>query len=400
MLPRTTNDKRPGNLPTFDDSPNAYSKGVKVVEGSHTHGRLNEVPAQPTAYTVGVAEDMGSRRTMEDAYSFVVDYAGIQGQGFFAIFDGHAGKHAAEWCGQHFHEQLLHQLIKSSEKPVPETMADTFLEVDSELTRFTEGGATNSGCTAAVAFLRIEDASGKQSFAPALDTLVSCCCPPATPAPSNSKSSGASDSESRSSTPVASKSAKIKSFMNNALGGGKKSADQETPKGPAAIEVPKSANTRRVLYTANAGDARAVLSRKGRAVRLTYDHKGNDKREVRRIQEAGGFVLNNRVNGVLAVTRSLGDSAMKEYVVGSPYTSEMELTNDDEFLIIACDGLWDVVEDQSAVDLVQDTKHALEAARKLVQHALDNFSHDNVTVLVVKFNVAKKGFLESAFASS
>lgn len=41
---------------------------------------------------------------MEDAYSFVVDFAGIRGQGFFAVFDGHAGKHAAEWCGQHFHE--------------------------------------------------------------------------------------------------------------------------------------------------------------------------------------------------------------------------------------------------------------------------------------------------------
>jgi protein phosphatase PTC1 len=41
---------------------------------------------------------------MEDAHSFVVDYAGVRGQGFFAIFDGHAGKHAAEWCGAHFHE--------------------------------------------------------------------------------------------------------------------------------------------------------------------------------------------------------------------------------------------------------------------------------------------------------
>lgn len=41
---------------------------------------------------------------MEDAHSFVVDFAGVRGQGFFAVFDGHAGKHAAEWCGQHFHE--------------------------------------------------------------------------------------------------------------------------------------------------------------------------------------------------------------------------------------------------------------------------------------------------------
>lgn len=41
---------------------------------------------------------------MEDAHSFVIDFDNIRGQGFFAVFDGHAGKHAAEWCGQHFHE--------------------------------------------------------------------------------------------------------------------------------------------------------------------------------------------------------------------------------------------------------------------------------------------------------
>ena len=66
--------------------------------------RLNEMPAHHSTYTLGIAEDVGARRTMEDAYSFVVDYAGLQGQGFFAVFDGHAGKHAAEWCGAHFHE--------------------------------------------------------------------------------------------------------------------------------------------------------------------------------------------------------------------------------------------------------------------------------------------------------
>jgi protein phosphatase PTC1 len=80
-------------------------------------------------------------------------------------------------------------------------------------------------------------------------------------------------------------------------------------------------------------------SRGGKAVRLTYDHKGSDSQEVKRITDAGGFVMNNRVNGVLAVTRSLGDTAMKEFVVGSPYTTETTLGNDDTFLIVACDGV-------------------------------------------------------------
>lgn len=55
--------------------------------------------------------------------------------------------------------------------------------------------------------------------------------------------------------------------------------------------------TRRVLYLANVGDARAVLCRGGKAVRLTYDHKGSDSQEAKRITDAGGFVMNNRVNG-------------------------------------------------------------------------------------------------------
>src|SRR6202035_5165989 len=87
-----------------------------------------------------------------------------------------------------------------------------------------------------------------------------------------------------------------------------------TPVKCASVVVPPI-NARRVLYTANAGDARGVLCRGGKAMRLTYDHKGSDKQEAKRITDAGGFVMSGRVNGVLAVTRSLGDSSMKEYVV-------------------------------------------------------------------------------------
>lgn len=150
------------------------------------------------------------------------------------------------------------------------------------------------------------------------------------------------------------------------------------------VMVPPAA-ARRVLYSANAGDARGVLCRAGRAVRLTYDHKGSDKQEAKRIMDAGGFVMSGRVNGVLAVTRSLGDSSMKEFVVGSPYTTETELCDEDEFLVLACDGLWDVTSDQAAVELVREIDDAQEASQVLLQHALAHHTTDNVTVLVVRF---------------
>ena len=88
------------------------------------------------------------------------------------------------------------------------------------------------------------------------------------------------------------------------------------------------------------GDARIVLCRNGKALRLSYDHKGSDENEGRRITNAGGLILNNRVNGVLAVTRALGDAYMKELITGHPYTTETVIQPDiDEFLILACDGV-------------------------------------------------------------
>lgn len=82
-----------------------------------------------------------------------------------------------------------------------------------------------------------------------------------------------------------------------------------------------------------------LISRQNKAVRLSYDHKGSDSQEAKRIMDLGGFMMNNRVNGVLAVTRSLGDSVMKEFVVGNPFTTETELGPNDDFLILACDGV-------------------------------------------------------------
>ena len=105
-------------------------------------------------------------------------------------------------------------------------------------------------------------------------------------------------------------------------------------------KLQEKASRQRVLYTANVGDARAILCRNGKALRLSYDHKGSDENEGKRIASAGGLVLNNRVNGVLAVTRALGDAYLKDLVTGHPYTTETVIQPDaDEFVILACDGV-------------------------------------------------------------
>jgi len=141
----------------------------------------------------------------------------------------------------------------------------------------------------------------------------------------------------------------------------------------------------RRLYTANVGDARAVLCRGGglEPERLTYDHKGSDEGEVKRIQEAGGFVVMNRVNGILAVTRSLGDRAMKEYVVGDPYTRVIDLLPDDTHLILACDGVWDVISDRESCEVIQKYPTVQEAAKQLLISSLRKGSTDNISVMVI-----------------
>ncbi|CAI4326571.1 BDN_1c_G0008580.mRNA.1.CDS.1 [Saccharomyces cerevisiae] len=143
------------------------------------------------------------------------------------------------------------------------------------------------------------------------------------------------------------------------------------------------AQHQRKLYTANVGDSRIVLFRNGNSIRLTYDHKASDTLEMQRVEQAGGLIMKSRVNGMLAVTRSLGDKFFDSLVVGSPFTTSVEITSEDKFLILACDGLWDVIDDQDACELIKDITEPNEAAKVLVRYALENGTTDNVTVMVV-----------------
>jgi serine/threonine protein phosphatase PrpC len=95
------------------------------------------------------------------------------------------------------------------------------------------------------------------------------------------------------------------------------------------------------VYAANAGDARIVLGHNGKAERMTHDHRTDDPEEVRRIEQAGGFLFKGRVVGVLAVTRSLGDHCMKDFVIAKPFVRELTIQlpekegDSPSFLILA-----------------------------------------------------------------
>ncbi|GFZ21646.1 protein phosphatase 2C family protein [Actinidia rufa] len=149
------------------------------------------------------------------------------------------------------------------------------------------------------------------------------------------------------------------------------------------------------LIVANAGDCRAVLCRKGVAIQISQDHRPSSSLERQRVEEVGGYIEDGFLNGDLAVTRALGDWYMK-FPLGSssPLISEPEihqtlLTEDDEFLIVACDGIWDVMSNEDAVRLVRRAlrRHndPHRCAGELVNEALRLNTSDNLTAIVVCF---------------
>ncbi|KAF4785204.1 protein phosphatase 2C [Colletotrichum scovillei] len=135
------------------------------------------------------------------------------------------------------------------------------------------------------------------------------------------------------------------------------------------------------IYVANAGDSRSVLGIKGRAKPLSQDHKPQLEAEKSRITAAGGFVDFGRVNGNLALSRAIGDFEFKksaelspeaQIVTAFPDVETHEISDDDEFLVIACDGIWDCQSSQAVVEFVRRGIAAKQELDKICENMMDN----------------------------
>ncbi len=233
----------------------------------------------------------------QDAHTIQYPFMGAS-SGYFAVFDGHGGKEAADFSSQTLHEVLENELRSSVGSSI--SMRECFETSYAKTDELLKGTAMYLGTTAVTCFLRDQGSSIQ-------------------------------------------------------------------------------------LYAANAGDARAVLCRDGKALRVTCDHKPSLESERERLVACGAFVARNRVNAVLAVSRALGDHALKKFVISEPNFWEGDLTPADTFLLIACDGLWDVIKDQEAIDLVSSQAKAQDMSDILVREALKRGSTDNISVMAVRF---------------
>ncbi|KAJ1690295.1 hypothetical protein LUZ63_014450 [Rhynchospora breviuscula] len=174
------------------------------------------------------------------------------------------------------------------------------------------------------------------------------------------------------------------------------------------------------IIVANCGDSRAVLCRDGTPVALSTDHKPDRPDELKRIEDAGGRVIywdGARVLGMLAMSRAIGDNYLKPYVIPDPEVTVTERSNSDEFLILASDGLWDVVSNEQACQIVRtcfrprsskvkrdeiveeleekakvepgSSKACANAAMLLTKVAMGWHSADNISVVVVDLRSRK-----------
>lgn len=156
-----------------------------------------------------------------------------------------------------------------------------------------------------------------------------------------------------------------------------------------ALVIQQKQNNSQALWIANIGDSRAVICKNNQAEQLTIDAKPNSKQKSfdDSVYKRGGFISDGRVDSFLATARALGDRSLPG-ITARPEVAKVDLgkldKNQRNFLIIACDGLWDVIDSEEAVKC--GLENNLEDLSKiLVDKALASGSRDNITVMVVQF---------------
>ncbi len=155
---------------------------------------------------------------------------------------------------------------------------------------------------------------------------------------------------------------------------------------------------KRFIDIINLGDSRCVISRGNKANIITSDHKPNWPDERERIKKMGGEIYFDGADwriGDLSVSRAFGDLDNKPYISCIPDIFRYKISKKDQFMILACDGLWDVMEGQEVVNFIITNCYDLDGnrinkktniTRLLAEYALKKGSMDNITIIVVFFH--------------
>ena len=140
------------------------------------------------------------------------------------------------------------------------------------------------------------------------------------------------------------------------------------------------------IYCANVGDSRAYIIYDNYIKKITVDHKCSVPEEAERVIKAGGKITKNRVQGQLVLSRSLGDLYVKKYgVINLPDISTNTIDYNIKYVVIASDGIWDVVDEKTVLNMSKMKKNADDFCKDLVKLAIEKESKDNISCIVISF---------------
>lgn len=334
----------------------------------------------------------GWRRTMEDAHLAVPTLT--DDLSVFGVFDGHGGAEVAKFCQKYMISEMK-KLKDVKDGDVEDTLVNVFHKMDEMLrdSRYAEeleqlktkeandeedGGEENEGGSTMDALDLLKRVFQLKRFMG-----------------DNSNNSNNTNSNTGENS----------SGMFKFEEAGQDPDDCLVQAGCTAVVAVKKGNE---LYVANAGDSRGVLSRAGKAIPLSEDHKPAHETERSRIIAAGGFLSEIggvcRVNGNLNLSRAIGDLKYKnnselpakdQIITAQPDIRKITLTPEDKFFVLACDGVWDVMSNQEVVDFIgqklDQNMTTSQAACALLDACLATdpkeargVGCDNMTVVVVE----------------
>ena len=265
----------------------------------------------------GVCAMQGWRKRMEDTHITDISFGEKNRFNIFGVFDGHGGKEVAQFVSNHFTENFLN-IFNIKNNNIKQAIIDTFLKMD-ELMFSKEG---------------IQE----------LKTI--------------SKKCEEEDKEFFLKNNIV--ETKLDLYIKTLLN---KEENIAFTRGCAACVVIIDTITKKIFF-ANAGDSRVILCKKGKAYRMSVDHKPELDLENNRIQKAKGWVNDyGRINGNLNLSRTLGDLEYKnnknllpqeQIITAYPDVVVDKIDNENDFIIIGCDGIWDCIQDQDICDLINE----------------------------------------------
>ena len=167
------------------------------------------------------------------------------------------------------------------------------------------------------------------------------------------------------------------------------------------IHIFWESDTKLMVYTGNVGDSRVTLISPTHIIKLSYDHRMSDEKEKKRILESGIEVIENRIGGELMLTRIFGDYEFKPKEKGKekekgkdkkkglicePFLSKIkiDLNIKDQFLILASDGIWDLVTEKEIQQMLEMTTNSEKLCAMIIKKALDKDAWDNMSVFAIK----------------